>query len=334
LEKLGRFVTSFNIPVIGDCISNIHALKSNYIAHQDLILRSKEDEQKILSADLIISFGKSTISKNLKLFLRKHKPLQHWHLQASGYVADTFQSLTVRIRMQPKDFFHQATTYFQGKNKTDDYLKVWREKEIETSRKMVRFFPTDPISEIGAAYEIVTNLPDNTHLHLANSMPVRLVNLTGPLKPGIEVFSNRGVSGIDGCTSTAVGISMQSDNMNILITGDMAFFYDRNALWHDYLPGNLRIVILNNHGGGIFRLIDGPSELPELKEFFETDQKLTARNTAADFGMEYLFSNDKTSIQENLHKLLVDDGKAKILEIETDSQTNKIIFEEYISQFK
>jgi hypothetical protein len=55
-----------------------------------------------------------------------------------------------------------------------------------------------------------------------------------------------------------------------LITGDVAFFYDRNGLWHNCLPPNLRVVLLNNHGGGIFRLIDGPAGQPELEEYFET----------------------------------------------------------------
>jgi 2-succinyl-5-enolpyruvyl-6-hydroxy-3-cyclohexene-1-carboxylate synthase len=164
-------------------------------------------------------------------------------------------------------------------------------------------------------------------------MPVRLANLIASLKPGIEVFSNRGVSGIDGCLSTAMGISVHSDQLNFVLIGDLAFFYDRNGLWHDIDSGNLRIILLNNHGGGIFRMIDGPSRLPELKEFFETDQKLNAQNTSADFDLDYYFCNDIKGLKLNFQKLLVDDGKSKILEIETDSQINKTIFDKYTSQF-
>ena len=75
-----------------------------------------------------------------------------------------------------------------------------------------------------------------------------------------EVFANRGTSGIDGCTSTAVGYALaEPDKQVVLLTGDVAFFYDRNAFWHNYPTPNLRVVLLNNHGGGIFRLIDGPA---------------------------------------------------------------------------
>jgi hypothetical protein len=100
----------------------------------------------------------------------------------------------------------------------------------------------------------------------------------------VEVFANRGTSGIDGCTSTAVGAALQTERIVTLITGDVAFFYDRNGLWHNYLPPNLRVVLLNNHGGGIFRLIDGPAGQPELEEYFETRQPLRADRAAESSG--------------------------------------------------
>ena len=105
---------------------------------------------------------------------------------------------------------------------------------------------------------------------------------------GIKVYSNRGTSGIDGSNGAAVGQALVSKNPVFLITGDLAFFYDRNAFWHNYDISRLHIVLLNNHSGGIFGVIDGPSDLPELEEYFETNQKLTAKNTARDFGFEYV----------------------------------------------
>ena len=116
-------------------------------------------------------------------------------------------------------------------------------------------------------------------------MAVRYANILGiPQGRQIEVFANRGTSGIDGCTSTAVGAALaQPERPVVLLTGDVAFFYDRNAFWHNYPTPNLRVVLFNNHGGGIFRLIDGPRQQPELEEFFETRQPLTAENTAPGF---------------------------------------------------
>jgi 2-succinyl-5-enolpyruvyl-6-hydroxy-3-cyclohexene-1-carboxylate synthase len=333
IQSLNRFSQTLKVPIIGDVISNLHGLKEDLITHQDLILRKVGKNLKSLAPDLLITLGKSVLSKNLKLFLRDRIPKNHWHIQESGYNPDTFQSLTHRIRLKPEDFFKDGINYFKENPTDDSYLRVWKNKEKMAMHKIHSFFPNESFSELEAVYQILNNLPDNINLHLANSLPVRLVNLIGILKPSFEVFSNRGLSGIDGCTSTAVGVSLHSDKINVLITGDMAFFYDRNGLWHNVIPGNLRIIILNNHGGGIFRQIDGPSKLPELKDYFETDQKLLARNSAADFKMDYFFSNNSKTLLENTQKLLVDNGVAKILEIETNSQINKTIFDKYISQF-
>ena len=330
---LDQFTRDFQIPVAGDTIANIHGVKENLITHHDLILSRQDNSITALAPDLLITFGHAVVSKNLKLFLRKYPPSHHWHIQKAGYVPDTFQSLTKRISMLPEDFFQQASILFKGKNKDIGYLDNWKDRENKARAIIKDFFPQTDFSELEAAYQIVQHLPGNINLHLANSMPVRLVNLIGILKPGIEVFSNRGVSGIDGCTSTAIGVSLHSKKLNVLITGDMAFFYDRNGLWHNHIPGNLGIIILNNHGGGIFRLIDGPSYLPELDEYFVTDQKLTARNSASDFGLEYFYSKDAETLQHTLLRFLENHGKAKILEIETDSQINKTIFDSYISQF-
>ena len=174
--------------------------------------------------------------------------------------------------------------------------------------------------------KILESLPSNCHLHLANSMSVRYANHVGltMAQKGIKVFSNRGTSGIDGCSSTAVGHALVSDVPNVLITGDLAFFYDRNAYWHNYQLPNLFVVVLNNHGGIIFNLIDGPAGLPEAEEFFVTRQKLNAKALATEFGFTYEpFSN------ESLKSFFKPNGNAKILELESSQLTNKKIFEEF-----
>jgi len=333
-KNLIEFINTFDVPLVGDTIANIQSIAKNIITHHDLILSNNGKLKRSLEPDLLITFGNSVISKNLKGFLRDAHPINHWHIQETGYHRDTFQGLTHRINLKPVVFFHGAQKYFSRKGGSAEYLNNWIMHERNIEKIINSFFNAHlEFSELEAVHEIIHFLPDNTNLHLANSMPVRLANLIGLLKPGIEVFSNRGVSGIDGCLSTAIGISAHSTCLNFVLIGDMAFFYDRNGLWHDIDPGNLRIIILNNHGGGIFRMIDGPSKQPELKKFFETDQKLKAENTAADFKLDYYFCNDIDGLKLNFQRFLVDDGKSKILEIETNSQINKTIFDKYISQF-
>jgi 2-succinyl-5-enolpyruvyl-6-hydroxy-3-cyclohexene-1-carboxylate synthase len=162
-------------------------------------------------------------------------------------------------------------------------------------------------------------------------MSVRYANHVGLLESqrGVHVFSNRGTSGIDGCTSTAAGHALASPILNVLITGDQAFFYDRNAFWHNYPLPNLLVVVLNNHGGIIFNLIDGPSSLPEAEEFFITRQPLRAKALAQEFGYTY-----SDGLNPNWKEFFQPGGDTKIHELESSQSQNKSIFEAFKKHIK
>ena len=320
--------------LIGDVISNLHQTEQ-VIRYSDSFLAHCGNEIKnSLMPDLLITFGRSVISKNLKVFLRKYKPTQHWHIQAAGEVADTFQSLTRIIRCDPTHFFEKLNSLaiesdFEHQ-KRDNYKSLWKAEEHKIERAISPFFIPAQLSEFHLLHDIITALPE-CNLHLANSMTVRYANFIGLKneKDKVTVYSNRGTSGIDGCTSTAVGHSLSSNKLNILITGDVAFFYDRNAFWHNYDLPNLRVVVLNNHGGVIFGMIDGPGDLPEAEEFFITKQKLSAKNLCLEFGLEYARIDNSKKIKNVLKDLFEMDGKPKVIEIETDSKTSKQVVEQF-----
>ncbi|HMQ00469.1 MAG TPA: 2-succinyl-5-enolpyruvyl-6-hydroxy-3-cyclohexene-1-carboxylic-acid synthase, partial [Cyclobacteriaceae bacterium] len=185
------------------------------------------------------------------------------------------------------------------------------------------------LNELELVKEVLSGLPEGSNLHLANSMAVRYANFLGmpENKSNVKVWSNRGTSGIDGCNSTCVGHALNTDELQILITGDMAFFYDRNAFWHNYPLNNLRIILLNNHGSLIFGLLNGPDKLPEFKEYFETHQALEAKSLAAEFNLEYLKPENKAELKPLLARFFSKEGKGKIFEIVSSTSTNKHIFE-------
>ncbi|WP_086593917.1 2-succinyl-5-enolpyruvyl-6-hydroxy-3-cyclohexene-1-carboxylic-acid synthase [Hymenobacter crusticola] len=338
------------------------------IGRQDVFLAVPDKDQKAaLRPELLITFGQSLISKALKLYLREYAPKQHWHIQAAGPVADTFKSLTRIIRMEPAAFFEamlaepaareprvvvanpavrsaqQRTvpiprvlltppdaTAHEG---APAYLASWQRAESWADDFLATFFnaSTQPFNEFSAFHLALQFVPGRTAIHLANSMAVRYANILGLAnKPDTEVFANRGTSGIDGCNSTAVGSALaQPERPVVLFTGDVAFFYDRNGFWHNYPTPNLRVVLFNNHGGGIFRIIDGPRQQPELEEFFETRQPLTAENTARDFGLRYFAVSSFEELESALPVFFAAEGGAALLEITTDSPTNAEFFEEY-----
>ena len=382
---LYEFAEARHITVVADTIANVGDVPA--VRHHDIFLAGLSKEQKAdLRPDLLITFGQSLISKSLKLFLRDAAPAQHWHLQPTGEVADTFRSLTRIIRVQPAVFFQQLTVYEtkdynragsqtsvsflslreaqkasqgssailsdsedQGSNpgiSTEPQPEVsstpigateasltWQQADAAATAFLNQFFATkdQPFNEFAAMRRALASLPDDTALHLANSMAVRYANILGlPTDRPIDVFANRGTSGIDGCNSTAVGAALaQPERPVVLLTGDVAFFYDRNAFWHNYPTPNLRVVLFNNHGGGIFRLIDGPRQQPELEEFFETHQALTAENLCRDFSLRYLPVSSFAELEAALPVFFAPESGAAVLEIFTDSKTNAAFFEDY-----
>jgi 2-succinyl-5-enolpyruvyl-6-hydroxy-3-cyclohexene-1-carboxylate synthase len=332
-EALSHFFLRHNIPVAGDIISNLHGIEK-VVRHADTFLgQASADVKKTLRPDLLITFGKSIISKNLKQFLRKYSPKVHWHIQPAGIVADTFQSITNVFNTTPANFFRFLGSIPNSESfenqKQNNFNKLWEVEERRAIRTLEEFFPQDEFAELELVHTIMQSLPDNCNLHLANSMSVRYSNVIGLIakQKNIQVYANRGTSGIDGCTSTAIGHSLSNERPNILITGDVAFFYDRNAFWHNYSLSNLRIVLLNNHGGVIFKMIDGPGSLPEADEYFVTRQRLTAKKLCEEFGFDHLRLDNKRKVKNLVKDFFEFDGKTKILEIETDTLINKIIFD-------
>lgn len=338
-EILQKMQDEFHVVCIGDTISN---LGFEAISKHDIYLNPRDEK---LCPELLITFGKSFISKGLKTYLRSNKAIEHWHLQLGEHLIDTFQSLTKIIPMKPLEFFSKIyedldyEKFRTGEEEREEtYKNNWIGEERKATIYLERFFEKvihiENFNEFFVIKKLMNLLPHNCQLHLANSMSVRYANYIGvDFRKHIEVFANRGTSGIDGCVSTAVGQALATEKLVFLLVGDVAFFYDRNGLWNRYLPDNLRIILLNNHGGGIFRIIDGPNKQAELADYFETVQSMNAKNTAEDAGLEYLFTNTNEVFENYLTSFLSNEGKSKLLEVETNSTKNAEIFKLFKAGF-
>lgn len=337
-NSLHMLVEEFSIPVIVDVISN--GKSTNFIDKQDIILSSNNSEVlEKLRPELVITFGNSFISKNLKLFLRKSSIPIHWHLQFGEIIHDPFQSVTRIIQMEPAHFFKQVLDdldmqqFREGDSglREGNYLAEWQ-KANSGANKFIEseFSRYSDFNEFSALHFAMENLPETCDLHLSNSMVVRYANFIGiPKHKNIRVYSNRGTSGIDGCLSTAVGAAIASQKPVFLFIGDVAFFYDRNGLWHPHVSPNLRIVLFNNHGGGIFRMIEGPAKLPERAEFFETTHGMNAKRTCEDARIVYFSATNWEELRKNWPAFILEDNQSKLLEIETDGEINERIFMEF-----
>ncbi|MGR9053503.1 MAG: 2-succinyl-5-enolpyruvyl-6-hydroxy-3-cyclohexene-1-carboxylic-acid synthase, partial [Gammaproteobacteria bacterium] len=244
-------------------------------------------------------------------------------------------SLTDVVRVEPNTFFRELARRAEPRAETRNFRERWRRLSALSRQALAACLQqSDAFSELAIVNRIVGKLERPCHLHLGNSMPVRYANMAEILAPAVKVYGNRGTSGIDGCTSTALGHALVGDVPNILIVGDMSVLYDRNAFWNNYIPDNFKVVVLNNHGGGIFKHIDGPSRLPELDEFYVTRQRSTAEPLAREAGLAYFAGDDWAAFDAILGRFLDPETGAAMLELFTDNEVNVAVFRAFQQQLK
>ena len=326
LEQISN--TGFAV-VVADVISNVHAFL-NVRNWESVFLNADNEQRRKLLPDLLITSGKMVLNKTLRQLLRSYPPKQHWHIEEGGYCADTFFTNPTVLALKREVFLEQLSRFLPThESGYCEFFKVLGIKQSEGVRESA--IADQPFNELMAIGYMLKEMPDKLVLHLANSMSVRNVAyMSQHLKGGWKIYSNRGVSGVDGCTSTAVGMAMVNHDLNILVTGDIAFYYDINALWQKWLPGNFKIILMNNFGGGIFRNIDGPSNLPELDPYLETPHKLEAGHLAAHFGLAYFKASDQDGLQLGFANLMDHDGPG-MLEVQTITEINSRVFNQYKS---
>lgn len=310
-----------DVVVLGDVTSNLQEATDVFL--HDLVLSATDERlPRHLLPDMLITFGGPIVSKSLKSLLRRCPPRAHWHLQLDAPAADTFQVLTRQLPVPPEKFFGELVEEMPPEQ-TGDYAAVWESCEQHAEAVLTDFWASGSFSELLCMKRILNKLPKPSHLQLGNSSIVRLANLIGLRElRQVRVNANRGTSGIDGTVSTAVGAATQTQLPTTLITGDLAFFYDRNALWNDFVPQNLRIIVFNNRGGGIFRLLDGARQLPELESWFVVNHDLTVEQTASQHDLGYFACRSQKELTALLPEFYSVSTRPRLLEIFFDRQVS------------
>ena len=335
LEKLlADFAKNTNIAALVENTSNLTDTNFVHCIDRTLNMISEEEIKKFIP-DLLITLGDAIVSKKIKTFLRKNKPKQHWKIGFSFPNMDTYQSVTHVFQMDAVCFFKQLLREPFNLS-TNNYGSLWRQKDILAKDKSADFLDQIEFSDLQVFDYVFQYLPERSILHMANSSVVRYCQLFDPI-PGIDYYGNRGTSGIDGSTSTAVGASVANqDKLHVLITGDVSFFYDSNALWNKYLGKNLRIILLNNSGGGIFRIIPGPSTSPQRDTFFEATHETNAEGICKSFNVNYQAVNSIFALQTIFTDFFTEslNQRPKVVEIFTPREKNAEVLDEYFQFIK
>ena len=316
-----------SIVVMTEVTSNVS--HSTFLNHIDTIITPfREKDFLAFQPEILITIGGMIVSKRIKAMLRTYRPEHHWHIDPLR-AYNTFGALAHHFEATPNDFFRQVLPF--TKIVKSDYAQ--KAKNIQEVRRVkhVTYVGKMAFSDFKAFELIIPRLPKNSQLQISNSSAIRYAQLFD-IDPSIAVFCNRGTSGIDGCTSTAIGAAVGNKVQTTFITGDIGFLYDSNALWNQYIPKNFKIILINNGGGGIFRILPGHEETPLFNTFFETAHCLTAEHLSKMYNLEYYTASTEENLVKGLVNLYAHDEKPAILEVFTPTLQNEKILLQYFKE--
>lgn len=329
-QWLDELANDDSVIVFTETTSNLHHPK--LFPSIDKIIAPLDDvDFEALQPDILMTMGGLVVSKKIKAFLRKFKPKQHWHIDKKK-ANDTFFCLNKHIVAKPNEFLSEFLPKITHVTKSN-YFDTWSLVRKHRSKKHLEYIKQIPFSDFKVFSVLLKSLPNRTILQLGNSSTVRYAQLFN-MNPSIHVYCNRGTSGIDGSTSTAIGCAVASKKQTTFITGDLSFFYDSNALWNNYIPVNFRIVLINNEGGGIFRILPGHKNTENFDCYFETKHHLTAKQLCEMFHFEYSTAHNEEQLQKALQSFYKTSKQPRLLEVFTPRLENDKILLDYFKFVK
>lgn len=352
--------------MFGDRRSSVETLGLVY-RHDDLLVPDNPNIRG-LRPDVIISWGLQIVGKRTRNWLRRQSAMnernpiglsrpRHFRLDAVGWAADPYHNPPDVIRVSPFEALQAVSDAVNwDKNRVpanDKHQKItqkspdWVSLDIEPTRTyqehwqaleqkaedvlapLLKFLP---FGDLAVIQELGRHISADHAVHLGNSMPIRYWQMLGGGVQSWWIHANRGTSGIDGVNSTALGFSLSEPDRTVwLITGDLSFVYDINAFSCQKRPENLRIVVINNQGGDIFRLIEGPSRQPECEDLFATPRRVDLLALAAAWGCDTYRATTAFELSTVLGQL---DSRSEgrgpaVVEVVTEPKSNQIVYQSY-----
>ena len=326
---ISQLAEDSSLVVLTETTSNVHH-PNFFPAIDQLIAPLDATDFKALQPEVLLTFGGMVVSKKIKKFLREYPPKVHYHID-SKKAFDTYFCLTRHVVCAPNYFF-KVLLPLQNKP-LSTYQQNWLGIKHLRLQKHELYLKEIPFSDFLVFSQLFKALPNNIQLQLSNSSTIRYGQLF-EMNPSHAIFCNRGTSGIDGSTSTAIGAAHVCKTPTVFITGDLSFFYDSNALWNQYITSNFKIIIINNSGGGIFRILPDAKQVPSFDTFFETKHQLTASQLSDMHGFDYQSANDMSSLKAQLAVFFENSNGPKVLEIFTPSHINDSVLLSYFDYIK
>lgn len=333
-EKLNRALIKLsrkpNVIVMCENVSNLHS--DGFIDSIDSTLCvMTEAERQAMRPDIVITFGGAIVSRMIKQYLRDCMPDRHWHVGITENTIDCFRALTTRVEMSPAIFFTQLASALQPHGAKSDYASRWQSIWHCARASHSAYVDAAPWSDLKAFSVLFGRIPAGWNLQFSNGTPIRYAQLfpSGRLH---RCDCNRGVSGIDGCTSTSIGASMGYKGVTLLITGDMSAQYDVGALACRAMSPRFKMIVMCNGGGGIFRFIDSTASLSECERYFAASAEFPARQLADAYGMAFFEATDEHALRRVWTAFASEADRPAMLAIHTPPRLSADILRGYFTR--
>ena len=310
----------------GDSTSGLGAHPDAIVA-TDRWMRGLRKSGELDRPDLVITFGAPILSKALRHWLREGRIAQ-LHLDPGGRAPRAFDGELTAFRLPIAAALDAAARHWVSQAPNVGWMAPWHALEQRLRAAHAPALGTAPWCDLTVHAALHAALPAGAALHLANSTPVRYAQLFHKAARQ-QPWSNRGVAGIDGCTATAVGAALAGQSVT-LISGDLGFLYDANAFHLHPLPASLRIAVIHNGGGGVFRWLPGPVRTGLLPTHFEMRHGLELRAVCDLHGLEHQRVETADALRVALQDWWSDSEVPRVLEIATPPEQSAEAHQAYM----
>lgn len=327
-RALNRLAELPNFVILTETISNLHGKR--FVGNIDSVLSAIKDEAiDEMVPDVVISTGGALVSRHIKQFLRTHSVREHWHVGETEDTVDCFMQLTKRIEIAPEVFFPQLAAAMQPHRAECDYARRWEVAKNRAGSLTDAYSSRISWSDFKAFATLIPLIPRRWNVQYSNGTPIRYAQIFGNHEYH-RCDCNRGVSGIDGCTSTAIGASLAYElDITLLVTGDMSFRYDISALVSDQISAKFKIIVIDNGGGGIFRFIASTSALDVRERLFCCPKDMNYKQLFSSFGFEYFEASCEVELRKAFTLFAAVDSAPAALVIRTPGELSAEILKNY-----
>lgn len=333
-KAIAKLASLPNVAVVTEPTSNIHAEYIIPSAEATLTGASQKNLDR-LRPDVVVTLGGAIVSARLKKLLRTAPGLEHWAVGGPicGAMPDTFGCLTTVIDMDADNFMPLLASAMQPHRSPSDFADDWHVAFHRGQALFRSAVDRSPWCSLKAITMILSSVPRRWNIHISNGMSIRIASLAASVTgPWHRFDCNRGVSGIDGSTSTAIGASISyTASPTLLISGDMSALYDLSSLASGIVPPRFRMAVIDNGGGGIFRFSTATNALPCRSTLLEMEGlKVPVKAMAEGCGFDFFSASSIEELKEIWPQFVSESaGRPAILQITTDGTLDAGIFTEY-----